>query len=74
MTSYNYKKLTKKLKILGFRFFRQGRGSHVLWVRDGDKTVIPIPKHSAKDIKLGTLHEICKQIGLKNKNDLDKIN
>ena len=73
MTSYNYKKLTVKLKRLGFRFFRQGKGSHALWVRDKDKTIVPIPKHSSKDIRTGTLHEICKQIGLKNRKDLDKI-
>ncbi len=73
MTSYNYDKLTKKLKKLGFKFFRQGKGSHTLWVRDADKTVIPVPNHGNKDIRIGTLHAIIKEIGLNNRRELDQI-
>jgi predicted RNA binding protein YcfA (HicA-like mRNA interferase family) len=35
--------------------------------------VLPIPNHGSKDIKTGTLHAICKEIGLKNRNELDGI-
>ncbi len=73
MTSYNYRTLTKKLKKLGFREYRKGKGSHVLWVRDIDKTVLPVPFHAHKDIRSGTLQAICKEIGVKNRHELDKI-
>lgn len=73
MSSYNYQKLTRKLKKLGFRFYRQGKGSHALWVRDEDDKAVPIPNHGARDIRTGTLHAIIKQIGLKNIKELDEI-
>lgn len=73
MTAYNYKLLTKKLEKLGFRFFRQGKGSHTLWVRDRDGLVVPVPKHANQDIRKGTLMAIIKEVGLQNIQDLDKI-
>jgi predicted RNA binding protein YcfA (HicA-like mRNA interferase family) len=44
----NYQKIISRLKKLGFRFYRQGKGSHELWVRDDDGKVIPIPHHRGK--------------------------
>ncbi len=73
MPSYTYRKLIKKLKKLGFRKYRQGKGSHVLWVRDEDGIVVPVPFHASKDIRSGTLRAICKEIGLKNVQELDEI-
>ena len=55
--SYAYKKL-------GFRFYREGRGSHQLWVRDTDGKVIPLPKRKGKDLKKGTLRAIIREIGI----------
>lgn len=65
--------MTKKLEKLGFRFFRQGKGSHTLWVRDEDGRVIPVPKHSGMDIKTGTLQAILKEVGIKNIRDFDNL-
>lgn len=59
-----YKDVTNKLQRIGFRFYRQGKGSHELWVRDSDGKVIPVPKHLGKDIKKGTLKSIIKGIGI----------
>ena len=59
-----YKDITKKLQRTGFRFYRQGKGSHELWVRDSDGKVIPVPKHLNKDIKKGTLKSIIRGIGI----------
>lgn len=73
MNSYSYKKITRKLKKLGFRFYRQGKGSHTLWVNDERKKIIPVPNHGNKDIRSGTLRAIIKQIGLKNINELDEV-
>ncbi len=38
-----YLEVTDRLKFFGFRFYRQGKGSHELWVRDHDGIVIPVP-------------------------------
>jgi len=44
----SYREVTKRLQKLGFRFYRQGKGSHELWVRDDDGRVIPVPHHKGK--------------------------
>lgn len=31
-----YKDVTRRLRQLGFRFYRHGKGSHELWVRGSD--------------------------------------
>lgn len=73
MTAYNYAKLTKKLKKLGFIFFRQAKGSHEIWMREIDQRIITIPKHGNKDLKKGTLNQICKDAGVKNQHGLDQV-
>lgn len=40
----NYQETTRRLRKLGFRFYRHGKGSHELWVRDADGRVIPVPQ------------------------------
>jgi len=32
----NYQEVTRRLRKLGFHFYRRGKGSHELWVRDAD--------------------------------------
>ena len=59
-----YEEVVRKLKKLGFRMYRQGRGSHELWVRDEDRRVIPVPKHRGKEIRKGTLRAIIKELDL----------
>lgn len=61
LTPLRYDDVIRKLKKLGFRLYRQGKGSHELWVRDSDGRVIPIPKHKGKDIRRGTLRAIIKR-------------
>jgi len=43
-----YREITDRLKKLGFRFYRQGKGSHELWVRDSDGKVIPVPRYKSR--------------------------
>ncbi len=64
LTPLKYEEVVKRLKKLGFRFYRKGKGSHELWVRDSDGIVVPIPKHKGKDIKKGTLKAIINEIGV----------
>lgn len=73
MGSYNYKQLSKKLRKMGFHLYRQGKGSHVLWVNDETGAFVALPNHGGKDIRRGTLRSIVKQIGLKSIDELDRI-
>ena len=63
MRAMKYHEVIARLKKLGFRLYRQGRGSHELWVRDSDGKVVPVPHK--KEIKIGTLRAIIREIGLK---------
>ncbi len=59
-----YREVTGRLKKLGFRFYRQGKGPHELWVRDSDGKVLPVPRYKTKEIRKGTIARIIKEIGL----------
>ena len=58
-----YREITARLAELGFRFYRHGKGSHELWVRDADGKVVPVPHH-ARPIRKGTVRAIIRQVGL----------
>jgi len=60
----SYREVTRRLQQLGFRFYRQGTGSHELWVRDNDGCVIPVPRHKGKAIRKGTLRAIIREVGM----------
>lgn len=68
-----YREVTERLKKLGFRFYRRGKGSHGLWVRDSDGKTVPVPHYGqarclpyygAKEIRKETVVGIVKEIGL----------
>ena len=58
-----YRDVVRRLKHFEFRFYRQGRGSHELWVRDKDGVVVPVPHHKGKSIRKGTVRAIIREIG-----------
>jgi predicted RNA binding protein YcfA (HicA-like mRNA interferase family) len=58
----SYKEITSRLKKFGFRFYRQGKGSHELWVRDTDGKVVPVPHYRGKPIRKGTVRAIIREI------------
>jgi len=64
LSELSYRELIKKLKKYGFRFYRSGKGSHELWVRDSDGKVIPVPHHKGKSIRKGTIRAIIREIGV----------
>ena len=72
LTPLKYESVVKKLRKSGFRLYREGKGSHELWVRDSDGRVVSVPKHKGKDIKKGTLKSIIKATGL-NTEDFMKL-
>lgn len=61
----------RKLKKLGFRFYRQGKGSHELWVRDADGRVIPVPNYRGKKIRKGTIRAIIREAGVSLKEFIE---
>lgn len=60
----SYKEITGRLKKFGFRFYRQGKGSHELWVRDFDGKAIPVPFYKGKKIRKGIVRAIINEIGV----------
>jgi predicted RNA binding protein YcfA (HicA-like mRNA interferase family) len=60
----NYHEVVKRLVNHGFRFYRKGKGSHEIWVRDSDGCVVPVPHYQGKPIRKGTLRAIIKQVGV----------
>ena len=60
----SYTEIIRRLRKLGFRFYRQGKGSHELWVRDADGTVVPVPHHKGKKIRKGTVRAIIREVGV----------
>lgn len=60
----SYQELTRRLRELGFRFYRRGKGSHELWVRDTDGRVVPVPHHRGKNIRKGTVGAIIREVGV----------
>ncbi|MHB1954840.1 MAG: type II toxin-antitoxin system HicA family toxin [Sulfobacillus sp.] len=54
--------VVRKLQKLGF-VVDHVTGSHVILIGpDGQRTVVPV--HGARDLRRGTLHAICKQVGV----------
>ncbi|MBI1936845.1 MAG: type II toxin-antitoxin system HicA family toxin [Ignavibacteriales bacterium] len=64
LTELSYQDIVRRLKKCGFRFYRQGKGSHELWVRDEDGKAIPVPHYRGKTIRKGTVKAIIKEIGV----------
>ena len=59
-----HEEVTRRLRELGLRLYRQGKGSHQLWVRDADGLVVPVPHHKGKPIRKGTIRAIIRELGL----------
>lgn len=67
----SYREVTRRLEKLGFRFHRQGKGSHELWVRDSDGRVIPVPHYRGKNIRKGTVRAIIREAGVSVEEFMD---
>ncbi len=67
----SYQEVTRRLRKLGFRLYRHGKGSHELWVRDSDGRVIPVPHHASKAIRKGTVRAIIRETGMSVEDFMD---
>ena len=63
LAGFNYRKIAKKLKELGFEFHRHAAGSHEIWYNPDTNRFTTIPNHPG-DMPEGTLRAILKQAGI----------
>jgi len=60
-----YREASRKLKTLGCEELpRRGSGSHRVWHNPKTGTLASLPDWGAKDLKLGTLRAVIRQLGL----------
>ena len=60
LAGFKYRQIVKKMKKLGFSFYRQAAGSHEIWFNESTNFFTTIPNHSG-DMLEGTLRAILKQ-------------
>jgi predicted RNA binding protein YcfA (HicA-like mRNA interferase family) len=48
-------------------YLKEQKGSHQQFVHPEKKGKVTVPEHGAKDIPVGTLNNIFKQAGIKNR-------
>jgi len=60
-----YREVVKKLRALGCEEFpRKSSGSHRVWYNPASDSLASVPDWGRKDLKIGTLHAIIRQLGL----------
>lgn len=60
-----YREASKKLNTLGcVELPRRGAGSHRVWRNPKNGKIAPLPDWGAKDLKLGTLRAVIRQLEL----------
>lgn len=60
-----YRDVARKLKSLGCEELpRRGKGSHRVWLNAVNGKLAPVPNWGSRDLKIGTLRRIVKQLGL----------
>ena len=70
LSGFNYKNITRRLKLLGFVFYRQAAGSHEIWFCSETNRFTTIPHHNG-DLPEGTLRAILKQANITTQQFLE---
>jgi predicted RNA binding protein YcfA (HicA-like mRNA interferase family) len=61
----NYREMAKRLRKLGCQEIpRRSGGSHRKWHNPASGSIVPIPDWGPKDLKIGTLRHIIRQLDL----------
>jgi predicted RNA binding protein YcfA (HicA-like mRNA interferase family) len=60
LSGFKYHEIARRLRALGFSFYRQAAGSHEIWFNEKTKRFTTIPNHSG-EMPEGTLRAILKQ-------------
>jgi len=69
LSGFTCREVTRKLKKVGFEFYRTGKGDHEIWFNPHNHLKTTIPHH--KEIKEGTLRNILKQCQIEVNEFLD---
>ncbi len=72
MPAFSYRDVIKRLKKLGFCFFRQCRGSHELWQNPKNNQLVLMSKHSGS-FKMKTITVIAKELGFNTLKDFESF-
>lgn len=60
-----YKEIARRLKTLGCEELpRRGKGSHRIWHNPANGRIASLTNWGAKDLKIGTLKAVIRQLGL----------
>jgi predicted RNA binding protein YcfA (HicA-like mRNA interferase family) len=59
-----YRDLTKRLRRLGCRELRKGRGSHRIWQNPETGQVASIPDWGPRDLAPGTVRGVIRELGI----------
>jgi predicted RNA binding protein YcfA (HicA-like mRNA interferase family) len=62
-----YREISKRLKKLGCRQLRQGKGSHRIWLNPETKQIASVPDWGSKDLAPGTVRAIIRELGISRK-------
>lgn len=57
-----YNEFLRLAKKNGWKFLRQGKGSHEIWEKNNKK--VSIPNHGSKEIPKGLVESLKKEMGL----------
>jgi len=63
LAGFRYREIARRLRALGFAFYRQAAGSHEIWFNPGSNRYTTIPNHPG-DMPEGTLRAIVRQAGI----------
>ena len=69
LAGFSYRDIIKKLKLLGFEFYRHAAGSHELWYNPMSDRFTTITRHPG-DMPEGTLKAILKQANISTEDFL----
>jgi predicted RNA binding protein YcfA (HicA-like mRNA interferase family) len=58
------KQIVRILQKVGFVFYRSGKGSHEFYIRERDRKIVMVSRHSGEIIRRGTLSNILEAAGL----------
>jgi mRNA interferase HicA len=60
-----YRDAVRRLKVLGCQEIpRHGSGSHRIWYNPAANRLVLLPDWGSKDLKIGTLRAVIRQLGL----------
>lgn len=67
------RELIKFISLIGYKFKRQNRGNHRVYVHNSKKTLV-IPVYKKKIVKIGLLSGILRDIGISKAEFINSIN